>query len=108
MADGEEPGAPYPAVVRDAVTNWFTDRVTEAEVALARALRQAEVLRERRAACRDGARLTDEEARQVAEGAEQRAARIAAATDARPEAHAGAVTAALAVREGLRSAGHPV
>ncbi|MEU2630882.1 hypothetical protein [Kitasatospora sp. NPDC007106] len=108
MADREQPTEPYAPAVRDAVTNYFTDRVTEAEVALARALREAEAVRGRRAACLDGARLTDEEARRVAEAAERRAARIAAATDARPEAHAGAVAAALAVREGLRSAGHPV
>ncbi|MEV6205577.1 hypothetical protein [Kitasatospora sp. NPDC051914] len=108
MAELEEPSAPYGPPVRDAVTNYFTDRVTEAEVELAQARERAEALRERRAACLDGARLTDEEARAVAEAAEQRAARIAAANDARPDAYAGAAAAALAVREGLRTAGHPI
>ncbi|MCU7826335.1 hypothetical protein, partial [Kitasatospora sp. DSM 101779] len=70
MADREQSPAPYDPPVRDAVTNYFTDRVTEAEVVLARALREVQALRERRAACRDGARLTDEEARRVAEAAE--------------------------------------
>ena len=36
MAEQEQPAAPYGPTVRDAVRNYFTERLTEAEVELAR------------------------------------------------------------------------
>ncbi|MFD9124870.1 hypothetical protein [Kitasatospora sp. NPDC059571] len=104
----QEQSPPYPRAVRDAVANYFTDRVTEAEVALARAQREADRLRERRAAYRRGGRLTEAEAREVVAAAQRRAERLVEAGGGDLATHGGARSAADAVREGLRAAGHQV